>query len=76
MTSSSAFQSAARMRRRYTATPMPTAVNTVPRNHSTIGANVFLTHSIPPHSLVISEDVRIRVMDKLARKSPALDFQI
>jgi serine O-acetyltransferase len=50
--------------------------DTVVGAHSTIGANVFLTHSIPPHSLVISEDVRIRVMDKLARKSPALDFQI
>jgi serine O-acetyltransferase len=50
--------------------------DTVVGTHSTIGANVFLTHSVPPHSLVISEDVRVKVMDKLAYKAPPLDFQI
>ena len=44
--------------------------------HSTIGANVFLTHSIPPHSLVVWEEVKVKVMDKLAHKTPAVDFQI
>jgi serine O-acetyltransferase len=50
--------------------------DTVVGAHSTIGANVFLTHSVPPHSLVVWEEVRVRVMDKLAHKSPVLDFQI
>ena len=40
---------------------------------STIGANVFLTHSVPANSLVIYEDVQIKVLNKLARP---VDFQI
>ena len=31
---------------------------------STIGGNVFLTSSVPPHSLVVFEGVRMRVMPK------------
>lgn len=50
--------------------------DTVVGANSTIGANVFLTHSIPPYSLVVSEDVKVRVMDKLAYKSAPVDFQI
>ena len=43
---------------------------------STIGANVFLTASVPPRSLVIPEDVKIRVMSKADREGPKVDFQI
>jgi hypothetical protein len=40
---------------------------------STVGANVFLTHSIPPNSLAIYEDVKVKIMTKLSRSA---DFQI
>jgi serine O-acetyltransferase len=32
---------------------------------STIGANVFLTHSIPPHSLVSYQEKEIAIVPKL-----------
>jgi serine O-acetyltransferase len=35
--------------------------------HSTIGGNVFLTESVPPHSLVVFEGVTVKVMNKLQR---------
>jgi serine O-acetyltransferase len=41
---------------------------------STIGGNVFLTSSVPPHSLVVFEGVTVKVMDKRSRPVP--DFQI
>ena len=44
--------------------------------HSTIGGNVFLMHSVPPHSLVLYEDGRMTVKGKRDRSSPELDFQI
>jgi serine O-acetyltransferase len=47
--------------------------DTVVGTGSTIGANVFLTHSVPAHSLVLSEEVQVRVMSKQDR---ALDYQI
>ena len=50
--------------------------DTVVGASSTVGANVFLTHSVPPHSLVVSEDVKVKVMDKLAHKAATVDFQI
>ena len=50
--------------------------DTVVGAHSTIGANVFLTHSVPQHSLVVSEDVKVKVLDKLAHKAPNGNFQI
>ena len=34
---------------------------------STIGANVFLTHSVPPDSLVLNDDVDLKVLDKKDR---------
>ena len=40
---------------------------------STIGANVFLTHSIPANSLVIHEDVQVKILNKADR---LVDFQI
>ncbi|MBA4147210.1 MAG: serine acetyltransferase [Verrucomicrobia bacterium] len=44
---------------------------------STIGGNVFVMQSVPPHSLVVNEDVEVKVMSKKERqagKKP--DFQI
>jgi len=38
--------------------------DTVVGEGSTIGANVFLTHSVPPNSLVINENLRVKVLDK------------
>ena len=32
--------------------------------NSTVGGNVFLIHSVPPNSLVIAEDVSVKVMSK------------
>lgn len=44
---------------------------------STIGGNVFLMNSVPANSLVLSEDVRLKVMTKRDREAAAaLDFQI
>jgi serine O-acetyltransferase len=43
---------------------------------STIGGNVFLTTSVPPHSLVVFEGVTVKVMDKRERAGQRVDFQI
>jgi serine O-acetyltransferase len=50
--------------------------DTVVGEGSTIGANVFLTHSVPPASLVVNEDCRVKVMNKKERNTPSGDFQI
>jgi len=42
---------------------------------STIGANVFLMQSVPPNSLVIYEEVNVKIMSK-KEKSVRTDFQI
>lgn len=42
---------------------------------STIGANVFLMQSIPRDSLVLMEDIKVRVMPKRERET-VVDFQI
>jgi serine O-acetyltransferase len=44
--------------------------------HSTIGANVFLMQSVPPHSLVLQEDVHVKILNKVERDNAAVDFQI
>lgn len=45
--------------------------------HSTIGANVFLMHSVPAHSLVVYEETRLVVRDKGARRpAETLDWAI
>lgn len=49
--------------------------DTVVGRGSTIGANVFLTHGVPPDSLVVNEDAKVRIMDK-RRPNAAIDFQI
>lgn len=43
---------------------------------STIGGNVFLTTSVPPHSLVVFEGVTMKVMNKREREAVLVDFQI
>ena len=43
---------------------------------STIGANVFLMHSVPPNSLVLYEDVNVKVLNKRERRKSGPDFQI
>jgi len=42
---------------------------------STVGANVFLTHSVPPNSLVVFEGVTMKVLNKQDRPKKS-DFQI
>lgn len=42
---------------------------------STIGANVFLMQSVPPNSLVIYEEVNVKIMSK-KEKQVRTDFQI
>jgi len=50
--------------------------DTVVGEGSTIGANVFLTTSVPPYSLVIQEEAKVKVLSKKAREQAAMDFQI
>jgi serine O-acetyltransferase len=45
--------------------------DTIVGEGSTIGANVFLTNSVPPHSLVVQEAANIRVMSKKDKESGA-----
>jgi len=50
--------------------------DTVVGEGSTIGANVFLTTSVPPHSLVVQEEAKVKVVSKKERHRPAADFNI
>ena len=43
---------------------------------STIGGNVFLVNSVPPNSLVLAEEVNVKVLNKSDRKQEKHDFQI
>lgn len=43
---------------------------------STIGANVFLMQSVPPNSLVLMEEVNVKVLRKAERDKGKSDFQI
>jgi serine O-acetyltransferase len=43
---------------------------------STIGANVFLMQSVPPNSLVLYEDINVKVLNKQDREKANVDFQI
>lgn len=43
---------------------------------STVGANVFLLHSVPPNSLVIYEEVNVKVLPKKNKSNPNSDFEI
>jgi serine O-acetyltransferase len=50
--------------------------DTVIGEGSTIGANVFLMHSVPANSLVLSEEVNVKVLLKKDRDRGKSDFQI
>ena len=50
--------------------------DTVVGEGSTIGANVFLTTSVPPHSLVVQEEAKVKVVSKKERQRPPQDFQV
>ena len=50
--------------------------DTVVGEGSTIGANVFLTTSVPPFSLVVQEDANVKVMSKKGREKKHGDFHI
>lgn len=49
---------------------------TVVGEGSTIGASVFLTSSVPPHSLVVQEEAKVKVLSKLEYRAQSGDFQI
>ena len=50
--------------------------DTVVGEGSTLGANVFLTSSVPAHSLVIQEEANVKVMSKKDRQKAAAEFHI
>ena len=50
--------------------------DTVVGEGSTIGANVFLTTSVPPNSLVVQEEAEVKVVSKKERQRPPEDFHI
>jgi serine O-acetyltransferase len=50
--------------------------DTVVGEGSTIGANVFLTHSVPPGSLVVPDEVKVKIMSKAERKKVSGTFEI
>ena len=50
--------------------------DTVVGEGSTIGANVFLTESVPPGSLVVPEGVKVKVLSKAERIKAPINFDI
>jgi len=48
--------------------------DTVVGEGSTIGANVFLTASVPPHSLVVQEAANVKVLSKKHRAQQPVDL--
>jgi len=50
--------------------------DTIVGEGSTIGANVFLTTSVPPHSLVVQEAANVKVMSKKNRQKATADFVV
>jgi serine O-acetyltransferase len=50
--------------------------DTVVGEGSTIGANVFLTTSVPPRSLVVQEEANVKVMPKKDRPTPVPEVVI
>jgi serine O-acetyltransferase len=50
--------------------------DTVIGEGSTIGASVFLMRSVPPHSLVLAEEVNVKVLKKTGKDASKADFQI
>lgn len=50
--------------------------DTVVGEGTTIGANVFLTSSVQPHSLVVQEEANVKVMSKKDRQKAPAEFHI
>ncbi|HEV2392574.1 MAG TPA: serine O-acetyltransferase [Verrucomicrobiae bacterium] len=50
--------------------------DTIVGEGSTIGANVFLTSSVPPHSLVVQEEANVKVLSKKDRRAQPADFVV
>ena len=50
--------------------------DTVVGEGSTIGANVFLTNSVPANSIVVQEDANVKVLSKKDRSQKVADFHI
>jgi serine O-acetyltransferase len=50
--------------------------DTVVGEGSTIGANVFLTHSVPPGSLVLPEESKTKILTKKERAAQEVSFEI
>ncbi len=50
--------------------------DTVVGEDSTIGASVFLTSSVPPHSLVVLEANNVKVVQKKSHEDYVVDYQI
>jgi len=50
--------------------------DTIVGEGSTIGANVFLTSSVPAHSLVVQEEANVKVMSKTNRTPAPAEFHI
>jgi serine O-acetyltransferase len=50
--------------------------DTVIGEGSTIGANVFILQSVPPNSLVLQEEVNLKILNKSDRAKNRGDFQI
>jgi serine O-acetyltransferase len=50
--------------------------DTIVGEGSTIGANVFLTQSVSPHSLVVQEGANVKVLNKRERERGVAEFQI
>ncbi len=50
--------------------------DTVIGEGSTIGGNVFLMHSVPPHSLVLYEADDVKIVPKAGRFARGLDYEI
>jgi serine O-acetyltransferase len=50
--------------------------DTIVGEGSTIGANVFLTNSVPAHSIVVQEDANVKVMRKQDRAKKEIEVHI
>ena len=50
--------------------------DTVVGEGSTIGANAFLMHSVPPRSLVLADDVKVKVLSKEKQQDSTPNWEI
>jgi len=50
--------------------------DTVVGEGSTIGANVFLNQSVPPNSLVVVDDLKMKILSRKEREAGPLNFDI